>query len=86
MREVEAAEEAVLLFSTLAGSFAVSAALLLVWHVLLAPRIPGTRSHEDHIFLASSFVSFYPALTAPFYAVLAMRSVPVTDNDRVMDA
>ena len=47
MREVEAAEEAVLLFSTLAGSFAVSAALLLVWHVLLAPWIPGTRSRED---------------------------------------
>ena len=47
MREAEAAEEAVLLFSTLAGSFAVSAALLLVWHVLLAPWIPGARSRED---------------------------------------
>ena len=91
--------EAVLLFSTLALSFAVSVlpcltsqgegvarsrrrpfhviahdarsfhpgqvsvALLVVWHVLLAPRMPGTRSREDHIFLASSFVSFYPALT-----------------------
>ena len=47
MREAEAAEEAVLLFSTLAGSFAVSAALLVVWHVLIAPRIPGMRSRED---------------------------------------
>ena len=52
--------EAVLLFSTLAGSFAVSVALLAVWHALIAPFIPGTRSREDHIFLASSFVSCYP--------------------------
>ena len=52
--------EAVLLFSTLAGSFAVSVALLAVWHALVAPFIPGTRSREDHIFLASSFVSCYP--------------------------
>ena len=52
--------EAVLLFSTLAGSFAMSVALLAVWHVLIAPFIPGTRSREDHIFLASSFVSCYP--------------------------
>ena len=44
--------EAVLLFSTLAGSFAVSVALLAVWHALIAPFIPGTRSREDHIFRA----------------------------------
>lgn len=78
--------EAVLLFSTLAGSFAVSVALLAVWHALVAPFIPGTRSREDHIFLASSFVSCYPAVTAPFLAVLAMRAVPLTDNEHVMGA
>ena len=148
------AEAVVLLFSTLAGSFAASVALLAVWHALIAPFIPGTRSREDHIFLASSFVSCYPvrlvlpgaardptrararararapspvlvnrasrarglwpgctgsqplphravaplqrmvtmcawcvqAVTAPFLAVLAMRGVPITDNEHVMDA
>ena len=44
--------EAVLLFSTLAGSFAVRVALLAVWHALIAPFIPGARSREDRIFRA----------------------------------
>ena len=80
--------EAVLLFSTLAGSFAVSVGLLVVWHLLIAPFIPGikTRSREDHIFLASSFVSCYPAVTAPLLAVLAMRGVPLADNEQVLNA
>jgi hypothetical protein len=86
--EAEAAlgPEAVLLFSTLLFSFAVSVCLLIVWHLLVSPAIPGTRSREDHIFLASSFVSCYPAVTAPCLAVLAMSGVPVMDNELVMDA
>jgi len=80
--------EAVLLFSTLAGSFAVSFCLLVLWHKLIAPSIPSyrTRSREDQIFLASSFVSCYPSVTAPCLAVLALARVPVGDNQRVMDA
>ena len=45
-----------------------------------------TRSREDQIFLASSFVSCYPSVTAPCLAVLALARVPVGDNQRVMDA
>ena len=61
-------DDATLLFGTLAASFGVSACLLLLWHHVIAPAVPryATRSAEDKVFLASSFVSCYPAVTAPW--------------------
>ena len=76
------------LFTTLGFSFVFCVALLALWHKLIAPAIPAysTRSYEDHVFLASSFVSCYPAVTAPFLAAAALLDVPIFDNAVVMDA
>jgi len=76
------------LFTTLGISFVVCIALLALWHKLIAPAIPAyaSRSYEDHVFLASSFVSFYPAVTAPVLATIALLDTPVFDNATVMDA
>ena len=76
-----------LLFGTLAASFAVSASLLLFWHAVVVPAFPriSTRPVEDRIHLAQSFVSCYPAVTAPFLALHAMQGISFTGSE-VMDA
>ena len=76
------------LFTTLGISFVVCIVLLALWHKLIAPAIPAyaSRSYEDHVFLASSFVSFYPAVTAPVLATIALLDIPVFDNATIMDA
>jgi len=76
------------LFTTLGISFVACVVLLALWHKLIAPAIPAyrSRSYEDHVFLASSFVSFYPAVTAPILATAALLDIPSFDNAFVMDA
>lgn len=75
------AEQTELLYGTLATSFAVSAALLLIWRHVIAPAVPGYKkaSASDRVFLANSFVSLFPALTAPFLALSSMRRLPWHD-------
>lgn len=62
------------LFTVSACSFAVCVSLLYLWRFLIAPAIPihKTLCEDDIIVLRSSFVSFYPAATAPFLAAAAL--------------
>ena len=81
-------DEAVLLFSTLAASFGVCLCMLALWLHLIAPAIPAykTREYDDKVFMASSFVSFYPAVTAPVLAGAAMLTIDLADHAKLMDA
>ena len=75
------------LASCMSVSFCCSVGLLLIWRVVIAPAIPAynTRSSSDKVFLSNSFVSMFTAVAAPVLAVLAMRSVPWGDVERVMN-
>ncbi len=81
-------EERRLLMNSLLSSFGVSVSLLFIWRAVLAPSIPAYRktSASDRVFLANSFVSLYPALTAPFLAIAAMRHLPWGDTSAAMAA
>jgi len=46
----------------------------------------STRKPEELVFLSNSFVSLYPALTAPILAFMAIRELPLADNERVLAA
>ena len=76
-----------LLASCMAASFWCSIGLLLIWRHVIAPAIAAysARSSSDKVFLSNSFVSLFNAIAAPVLAVLAMRSVPWGDVERVMD-
>lgn len=82
------AEQASLLHGTMATSFMVSAALLLIWRHVIAPAVPGYQrtTPSDRVFLANSFVSLYPALTAPLLALSSMRRLAWDDVATVMVA
>lgn len=74
--DLRATEEQVqLLATTIAYSFAASVSLLLIWRHIIAPRLPGYKftKPSDRVFLGNSFVSLYPALTAPILAMVSMR-------------
>lgn len=91
LRAVEAwlsEPEARVLAVAYAGSFGVSVGLLLLWRLLIAPAIPSykTRSEDDRVFLANSFVSLYPAFTAPLLAIPAIMELPLHDNESLLHA
>ena len=91
LRAVEAwlsEPEARVLAVAYAGSFGVSVGLLLLWRLLIAPAIPSykTRSEDDRVFLANSFVSLYPAFTAPLLAIPAIMEMPLHDNESLLHA
>jgi hypothetical protein len=63
-------------------SFCVCASLLVLWRRVVAPSLPmySTRTAEQMVFLSNSFVSLYPALTAPLLAFAAIRELPLSDE------
>ena len=79
------AEQRLTLTGTFAGSFCVSACMLLIWRLVIAPAIPlyKDRIHADRVFLGNSFVSMWPACTAPILAWTSMRSL-AWDDVRVL--
>jgi len=80
--------ERLVLLGAFVGSFGVSVAMLVIWRLVLAPAIPlyATRSVPDKIFLSNSFVSTWPALTAPILAWTAMQQLPWDDPRLLMEA
>lgn len=66
------------LLGSFMGSFAVSMGMLAIWRHVLSPAIPGyrQRSESEKVFLGNSFVSVWPALTAPFVSMSAMAGLP----------
>ena len=91
---MNADSEAATLYSTLGASFGVCVCLVFIWKFLIAPAIPAYgalaklegKGEDERVFLASSFVSFYPACTAPFLAIAAAREINFDDNATVMTA
>lgn len=79
-------EEASILFVALASSFGLCVSLGLLWRHLVAPLIPAYKSAgpSERIFLAASFVSLYPACTAPLLALAEASTVPLGDNSLTM--
>jgi len=80
------AEDRLTLTGTFAGSFGVSLCMLLIWRLVLAPAIPlyKSTSHSDRVFLGNSFVSMWPACTAPLLAYTSMRSLAWDDVSVLM--
>jgi len=78
---MDLSDAATTLFSTLGVSFVVCVCMVQAWRRVIAPAIPSYQScgEEERVFLSSSFVSFYPALTAPFLAYAAYTSLPEDD-------
>ena len=91
---MDAESEAATLYTSLGASFGVCVCLVFIWKFLIAPAIPAYgalaklegKGEDERVFLASSFVSFYPACTAPFLAMIAARDIPFDDNATVMTA
>lgn len=80
------AELRLLLTNTLVGAFFISIMMLLIWSVILAPAIPSyaSRSKADKVYMGNSFVSSWPALTAPLLAVAGARFMPWDDVSKLM--
>ena len=76
------------LLGAFVGSFGVSLCMLLIWRFVLAPAIPlyRHRSVSDKVFVSNSFVSLWPALTAPVLAWKAMQQLPWDDPSMLMVA
>ena len=68
------------------GAFSVSICMLLIWRIVLSPAIPQyhKRPEADRVFLANSFVSLWPAFTAPILALTAMRELPWEDLSQML--
>lgn len=82
------AERRLMLLGTFVGSFGVCVCMLLIWRLVLAPAIPSyhRRSFPDKVFMGNSFVSFWPALTAPVLAWRSMLLLPWDDLSALMQA
>lgn len=82
------AEMRLLLTNTIVGAFFVSLSMLAIWKLVLAPAIPSyaMRSDSDKVFLGNSFVSMWPAVTAPFVAWSSMRTMPWDDVSVLMSS
>ena len=80
--------ERLLLTGTFAGAFGVSVCMLLIWRLVLAPAIPlyAGRSDSDKVFLGNSFVSLWPAFTAPVLAWACLRELAWDDVSVLMEA
>lgn len=80
--------ERVTLMMTLVGASCISFAMLMIWRHVLAPAIPAyaTRTASDRVFLGNSFVSMWPAVTAPVLAIRSMAQLPWSDLDLLMVA
>ena len=76
------------LLSAFVRSICVCVCLLVLWRVVVTRAIPvyEGRSVSDKIFMSNSFVSAWPALTAPMLAWSAMRRLPWDDTGALMAA
>ena len=76
------------LLNACVSSICMCLCLLVLWRVLVARAIPvyEGRSVSDKIFMSNSFVSAWPALTAPMLAWSAIRRLPWDDTGTLMAA
>lgn len=83
---LESSTEAAVLFKTLGASFCVCVCLAFTWRLLVGPCIPAySRTDKSaRVVLAASFVSLYPAVSAPFLAIAAASSMPISNGDGFM--
>lgn len=74
------------LCATFLMAVCVSVGMLAIWSIVLAPAVPGylQRSDTDKVFLGNSFVSSWPAFTAPVLAGMALWQLKWDDLDSFM--